>query len=68
MLQPREEPCSRQRRGLSSISHFSVLPFKEGIPFNAKMQSELWEVVSHPDFLGSTLLILPFHKGELGMY
>lgn len=68
MLQPREEPCSPQRRGLSSVSHFPMMPFKEGIPFNAKVQSKLWDVMSHPDFSVSTFLILPHHKGELEMY
>lgn len=65
MLQPREEPCSPQGKGLSSTSRFPIVPLKEGIPFNAKVQRELWDVMSHPNFWVSTLLILLLHKGEL---
>lgn len=67
-FQSRGKPCFPQRRGLSSLSHFSIMPFKEGIPFSDKVQSEFWDVMSYPDSSVSTLRILPFHRGELDMY
>lgn len=49
------------------MKRFFIMPFTEGMSFNAKGPHGRWVAVNHPVSV-SNLLILPFHKDKPGTY